>query len=259
MSESRLAGRRAIVTGGSSGIGEGIAERFSQAGAEVAVFGRDQARTTKVAQRIVDKGGRAFPVIVDLTQEDEVAAACESALSRLGGIDILVNCAGVGELDGWVRVHETTLDSWQKTLTVNLLGPYMMSRAVLPTMVQQQSGTLLHISSVCATTVWAGDSAYATSKAALNMLSDHIAVEYANDGIRSNTLLPGEILTPMHDSALASTADPIAHEREVLSRHPIGRFGTVTEVAEAALFLCSGGSEFLTGANIPIDGAYSRV
>jgi NAD(P)-dependent dehydrogenase (short-subunit alcohol dehydrogenase family) len=120
-------------------------------------------------------------------------------------------------------------------------------------------GTLLHISSVCSITVWAGDSAYSVSKAGLNMLSDHIAVEYGERGIRSNTLLPGEILTPLHESAAAASPDARDWERRVLERHPIGRFGEVAEVAEAAVFLCSDESRFLTGANVPIDGAYSCV
>jgi NAD(P)-dependent dehydrogenase (short-subunit alcohol dehydrogenase family) len=91
------------------------------------------------------------------------------------------------------------------------------------------------------------------------MLSDHIAVEYGEKGIRSNTLCPGEILTPMHESAASASPDAREWERQVLSRHPIGRFGEVDEVAEAAVFLCSDESQFLTGANVPIDGAYSRV
>jgi NAD(P)-dependent dehydrogenase (short-subunit alcohol dehydrogenase family) len=255
----RLHGKRAIVTGASSGIGEGIARAFATAGAEVAVFGRDRARTESVAADINSSGGRAFAVLADVSDEPVVRSAVSTAVERLGGVDILVNSAGIGELDGWVPVHETELDSWLKTLRVNLLGPYMMSRAVLPVMKEHGSGAILHISSVCAITVWAGDSAYGVSKAALNMLSDHIAVEYAKYGIRSNTLMPAEILTPLHDSAVAAADDPAEHNRAVLSRHPIGRFGTVQEVAGAALFLCSDESGFLTGANVPIDGAYSRI
>lgn len=255
----RLSGKVAIITGASSGIGEGIARRFAGSGATVGVVGRGRERTEGVVHSILKDGGEASAILLDVSDEQEVRTAVGSFARSRGSVDILVNCAGVGELDGWVPVHETTLASWNRTLAVNLLGPYLMSRAVLPLMQEQGSGVLLHISSICAKTVWAGDSAYAASKAALNMLSDHIAVEYAKDGIRSNTLMPGEILTPMHYSALAASDDPEGHDREVLNRHPVGRFGTVEEVAAAALFLCSGESPFLTGANVPIDGAYSRV
>ena len=112
---------------------------------------------------------------------------------------------------------------------------------------------------MCAITVWAGDCGYDISKAGLNMLSDHIAVEYGPRGIRSNTLMPGVIGTELHESVMEAMNDGRAFERELLSRHPIGRFGSVEECAEAALFLCEDGAHFLTGANISIDGGYSRV
>jgi NAD(P)-dependent dehydrogenase (short-subunit alcohol dehydrogenase family) len=172
---------------------------------------------------------------------------------------VLVNCAGIGELDGWVPVHEHSLGAWQRTLAINLTAPFLVCKAAIPHMLEAGGGSILHISSVCSITVWAGDSAYSVSKAGLNMLSDHIAVEYGARGVRSNTLLPGEILTPLHETAAAASEDAREWERDVLSRHPAGRFGTVEEVAEAAVFLCSDESRFLTGANVPIDGAYSRV
>ena len=118
---------------------------------------------------------------------------------------------------------------------------------------------MVHISSVCAITVWAGDCAYDMSKAALNMLSDHIAVEYGSRGIVSNTLMPGVVRTALHEGVMEGMNDGRAFERTLLTRHPIGRFGSVEEIAEAAAFLCSRKSDFLTGANIAIDGAYSRV
>jgi hypothetical protein len=107
--------------------------------------------------------------------------------------------------------------------------------------------------------VWAGDCAYDISKAALNMLSDHIAVEYGPRGIISNTLMPGVVRTALHEGVMEGMNDGRAFEKVLLSRHPIGRFGTVEEIADSAAFLCSGAAPFLTGANIPIDGGYSRV
>ena len=115
------------------------------------------------------------------------------------------------------------------------------------------------MSSVCAITVWAGDCAYGVSKAGLNMLSDHIAVEYGPEGVRSNTLMPGVIATELHNSVMEAMNDGRALERELLSRHPIGRFGAVEEVADACVLLCSDEAPFMTGAHISIDGAYSRV
>ena len=138
-------------------------------------------------------------------------------------------------------------------------GPFLVARAAIPHMLAAGGGSIVHMSSVCAITVWAGDCAYDISKAGLNMLSDHIAVEYASRGIRSNTLMPGVIRTELHESVMEAMNDGRAFERELLSRHPIGRFGTVGDVADACVFLCAAEAGFLTGANISIDGAYSRV
>jgi NAD(P)-dependent dehydrogenase (short-subunit alcohol dehydrogenase family) len=255
----RLRDKTAIVTGGSSGIGAGIAEVFASEGAKVVVVGRDPQRTHNVRDRILNSGAEAIACLCDVSQVAEVAAVVEAAVDAFGGVDVLVNCAGTGVLDGWARVHESSLDNWERTLAVNLTGSYLMAKAVIPHMLSAGSGTMVHITSVCAITVWAGDAAYAASKAGLTMLSNHIAVEYAPDRIRSNTLLPGEIVTPLHDAARAEADDPDAWDREVLAGHPIGRFGTVDEVARAALFLCTDESPFLTGANVTIDGGYSRL
>lgn len=254
-----MEGKRAVVTGASSGIGEGIALAFACEGAQVTAVGRDEQRTEATKAAIESAGGVAHSALGDVSDHEAVEQIVASAVSAMGGVDVLVNCAGIGELDGWVPVHEHSLGAWERTLSVNLTGPFLMSKAVLPHMLAAGGGALLHISSVCSITVWAGDSAYSVSKAGLNMLSDHIAVEYGDKGIRSNTLLPGEILTPLHEHAASSSPDAREWERQVLSKHPIGRFGEVDEVAQAAVFLCSDESGFLTGANVPIDGAYSRV
>ncbi len=256
---NRLATKRAVVTGASSGIGEGIATAFAAEGAQVTVWGRDRTRTDDVCARIAAAGGAAHAATGDVSDPADVERIVGEAVASMGGIDVVVNCAGIGELDGWVPVHEHSLDAWQRTFAVNTIGPFLISKAAIPHMLDAGRGAFLHISSVCSITVWAGDSAYSASKAALNMLSDHIAVEYGDKGIRSNTLCPGEILTPMHESAASASPDAREWERAVLSKHPIGRFGEVAEVAQAAVFMCSDESGFMTGANVPIDGAYSRV
>jgi NAD(P)-dependent dehydrogenase (short-subunit alcohol dehydrogenase family) len=256
---SRLATKRVVVTGASSGIGEGIATAFAAEGAQVTAWGRDRARTDDVCTRIAANGGTAHPAIGDVSDPADVERIVGEAAAAMGGIDVVVNCAGIGELDGWVPVHEHSLDAWQRTFAVNTFGPFLIAKAAIPHMLDAGGGAFLHISSVCSITVWAGDSAYSSSKAALNMLSDHIAVEYGEKGIRSNTICPGEILTPMHESAASASADAREWERAVLSKHPIGRFGEVAEIAQAAVFMCSDESGFMTGANVPIDGAYSRV
>ena len=176
----------------------------------------------------------------------------------LGGLDTLVSNAGIDATE-WQDVADWDVAEFDRILATNLRGPFLVARAAIPHMLDAGGGAIVHMSSVCAITVWAGDCAYDVSKAGLNMLSDHIAVEYGPRGIRSNTLMPGVIRTELHESVMEAMQDGRAFERELLGRHPIGRFGTVEDVADACVFLCADEAGFLTGANISIDGAYSRV
>ncbi|MHB1569592.1 MAG: SDR family NAD(P)-dependent oxidoreductase [Solirubrobacteraceae bacterium] len=254
----RLDGKRALVTGASSGIGRETAVLFAREGASVAVAGRDQARVEHTCEQISRAGGTAVSVLGDVSDQDGAASVVAQAVDGLGGLDTLVNNAGI-DAEDWKPVHEWDVALFDAILATNLRGPFLVSRAALPHLLAAGGGSIVHMSSVCAITVWAGDCAYDVSKAGLNMLSDHISVEYGPQGIRSNTLMPGVIRTELHESVMEAMNDGRAFERELLTRHPIGRFGTVTEVAEACAFLCSDEASFLTGANISIDGAYSRV
>lgn len=254
----RLQDRKALVTGASSGIGRAIAVRFALEGAAVAVGGRDRGRIDRTVREIRDAGGQAVPAPGDIADAGTAEAVVSQAASDLGGLDIVVNNAGIDATE-WRPVHEWPVEDFDRILATNLRAPFLVSKFAMPHLLQAGRGAFLHISSVCAITVWAGDCAYDISKAALNMLSDHIAVEYGPRGITSNTLMPGQIATELYDEVKAAMPDPEEFENELLSRHPVGRFGSVEEVAEAAVLLCSGAAPFLTGANVSIDGAYSRV
>jgi 3-oxoacyl-[acyl-carrier protein] reductase len=253
-----LVGSRALVTGGSSGIGRAVAVRFAAEGAAVAVAGRDAARVERTCADVADRGGRAAGVLGDVSTEAGARSVVEEAAARLGGLNALVNNAGI-DADDWRPVHEWDVALFDEILATNLRGPFLVARAAIPHLLAAGGGAIVHMSSVCALTVWAGDCAYDISKAGLNMLSDHIAVEYGPRGIRSNTLMPGVIRTELHESVMEAMDDDRAFERELLGRHPIGRFGDVTEIADACVFLCSRQAGFMTGANISIDGAYSRI
>ena len=254
----RLRGKRALVTGASRGIGKAIALAFAAEGASVAVGGRDAALVEETCDEVRRGGGVAVGVLGDVADEGDAGQIVESAAEALGGLDILVNNAGI-DASEWRPVHEWPVEEFDRIMAVNLRGPFLVSRCAVPHLLRAGGGSILHISSVCATTVWAGDCAYDISKAALNMLSDHLAVEYGAQGIVSNTLMPGVIRTDLHERVMEGMNDGRAFERELLKRHPIGRFGTVEEVAQSAVFLCSGAAPFLTGANVAIDGGYSRV
>jgi NAD(P)-dependent dehydrogenase (short-subunit alcohol dehydrogenase family) len=259
VSGDSLLGKRALVTGASSGIGRAIALRLAEEGASLAVCGRDPERTEQTRAAAEAIGVRAIALTGDVSVEAETRRLVAEAAAFLGGLDVLVNNAGLDVSDGWRPVHETPVESWERILAVNLTGAFLMSRSAIPRMLEGGGGALLHVSSVAAVTVWPGDCAYDVSKAGLNMLSDHIAVEYAQQGIRSNTLMPGAVRTDLHEKLVAASADGAAFEREVIGRHPIGRLGTVEEIAEAALLFCRPGLGFLTGANVLVDGAYSRL
>jgi NAD(P)-dependent dehydrogenase (short-subunit alcohol dehydrogenase family) len=254
----RMNGKRALVTGASSGIGRAVANRFAAEGAMVAAAGRDEARTTRTVAEITASGGTAHAILGDLSTEAGAAAVVGEAVAKLGGLDALVNNAGIDATE-WPKLADWEVAEFDRIIAGNLRSPFLVAKFALPHLVSAGGGSIVHMSSVCAITVWAGDCAYGVSKAGLNMLSDHIAVEYGPDGVRSNTLMPGVIATELHNSVMEAMNDGRALERELLSRHPIGRFGAVEEVADACVLLCSDEAPFMTGANISIDGAYSRV
>lgn len=255
---SRLSGKRALVTGASSGIGREVARRFAREGASVACGGRDVERTERTVSEITAEGGTAIAVVGDLSTPEGAESVVATAAAALGGLDSLVSNAGVDATE-WQDVADWEIAEFDRILGANLRGPFLVARAAIPRMLEAGGGSIVHMSSVCAITVWAGDCAYDISKAGLNMLSDHIAVEYGARGIRSNTLMPGVIRTELHESVMEAMDDGRAFERELLGRHPIGRFGNVEEIADACVFLCADEAGFLTGANISIDGGYSRV
>jgi NAD(P)-dependent dehydrogenase (short-subunit alcohol dehydrogenase family) len=254
----RLQGKRALVTGASSGIGRAVANRFAREGASVAVGGRDVERTRRTVEEIRAAGGTAVEAIGDVSQVDGAQAVVEEAAASLGGLDTVVSNAGI-DVSDWVPVHEWQVDAFDEILRVNLRGPFLIAKFALPHLLEAGGGSIVHMSSVCAITVWEGDCGYDISKAGLNMLSDHIAVEYGKHGIRSNTLMPGVVETELHRSVMDSMEGGAEMEAGLLTKHPIGRFGRVEEIADACVLLCADEAGFMTGANISIDGGYSRV
>jgi 3-oxoacyl-[acyl-carrier protein] reductase len=254
----RLEGKRAIVTGASSGIGREVANRFAREGASVAVGGRDPERTQRTVDEITARGATAVPALGDVSEPESARAVVDGAAAALGGLDCVVSNAGVDVTD-WVPVHEWNVDAFDEILRINLRGPFLVAKYAIPHLLAAGGGSLVHMSSVCAITVWSGDCGYDVSKAGLNMLSDHIAVEYGPRGIRSNTLMPGVIETELHRSVMDSMEGGSEMEAALLTKHPIGRFGRVEEVADACVLLCADEAGFMTGANISIDGGYSRV
>ena len=245
-----LAGRRALVTGANSGIGQAIALAFADAGADVAVnyVTHPEAADAVVAQ-LVAKGRRALALHADVSNEADVEAMFKQLDAQWGGLDVLVNCAGI---DG-VRAlaQDAAMADWRRVLEINLFGAFDCARHALARMLPQARGVILNISSVHEVIPWSGYSAYCASKAGLAMMTRTLAQEAAPHGVRVLALGPGAVQTPINQSVWA---DPSA-SADLLGKIPLGRMGRPEEIAGMAVVLCSDVAGYVTGTTVMVDGA----
>jgi NAD(P)-dependent dehydrogenase (short-subunit alcohol dehydrogenase family) len=234
----RLEGKVCIVTGAASGIGRATAQLFAEEGATVVA---------------ADLEGT--PYRVDVADEAETQALAAAVVAEHGRIDVLFNNAGIA---GVGAVEETTLDLWERVMRVNARGVFLMSRAVVPTMIAQRSGSIVNMSSAIAETGLARRVSYAASKGAVLALTKSMQVDLAQHHVRVNALMPGTIMTPFVERYLAeSYADPEEGRQSIRSRQLTGDLGTAEDVARAALYLASDESRFVMGSGLVIDGGLS--
>ena len=248
----RLAGKRAMVTGGATGLGAAIVRRFCAEGARVAIADIADTPAQDLAASIASiasAGAEACFVRLDVTDPAQWTSGLKAMVAQWGGVDILVNNAGIAS--GLVRIEDRTPQDWDRMMAVNARGPFLGTRAVLPLFRAQGGGAIVNVASV------AGigqsqimDPAYACSKAALTMLTRITAAQHAADQVRCNVVHPGPI-----DSALARAAyaDPEAFGRR-LARVPLGRLADMEEIVAAILFLAGDESSYITGAALGVDG-----
>jgi 3-oxoacyl-[acyl-carrier protein] reductase len=237
-----LAGKVAVVTGGSRGIGRAIAEALHGAGAAVAVLGRDGARAGEVANAL---GGRALAVAADVADPDAAQKAVETVEQGLGPVDILVNNAGITR-DGLLA--RMSPDDWDAVLDANLRGAFLMTKAVTRGMMKRRWGRVINITSVVGLMGNAGQANYAASKAGLIGLTKAVARELASRNVLVNAVAPGFIDTDM-------TRALTDQQREALvARIPLGHLGQGTDVARAVLFLASNLADYITGQVLVVDG-----
>jgi NAD(P)-dependent dehydrogenase (short-subunit alcohol dehydrogenase family) len=250
----RLGGKRALVTGASGGIGRAIAERFAAEGADIAVGGyRNVAGAEETASRVRAGGQTATVALGDLACEADVERLVEETATALGGLDIVVNNAATYIEDAQMPAAAYDLDVWDRTMAVNLRGPLLVLRTAMPYLLEHGNGVHLAIGSVSGIAPWKGDAAYSVAKAGLHMLTQAVALDYAELGIRSNCICPGVIETDAMRQYFAEQPE----QRPVFARlHPVNRLGTAGEVAALAVALCSDEASFITGALVPIDGGY---
>jgi NAD(P)-dependent dehydrogenase (short-subunit alcohol dehydrogenase family) len=234
----RLEGRRIVVTGAASGIGRATAELFARHGAALALLDRDEAGM---------RGAGGLAIVSDVSDELSVAAAIDSAARAMGGIDGLVNVAGVFPT---AKLEDTTLEMWQRTLAVNLTGPFLVARAALAHLRSAEAATIVNLGSASAIVPFPELSAYGASKGAIGALTKVWAAELAPK-IRVNIVCPGMTRTRMVSSW---QADPIALAQRAKSGYALQRIAEPDEIANAILFLTSFESSFVTGTTLVVDG-----
>lgn len=251
----RLKNKVAIVTGSGVGIGRGIAERFGREGASVVVAEIDSANGAAAEKTIREAGGNAMFVQTDVSDEAQVKAMAQKTLDRYGRIDVLCNNAGILLINEEARAHELTNETWDRTMAVNLRGYWLCSKYVIPAMLRQGGGSVIHVASPTGIFGFTRLTAYSTSKGGVVGLMRAMAADYAPDNIRVNAIVPGTIDTPMNAIEL-SDAKMREHFAEIT---PARRLGTPEDLAGIAVFLASEDSSYCVGGIFTVDGGLTAV
>ena len=247
----RLAGQVALVTGGGTGIGAAIAVRLAAEGAAVAVNGHSEGSADGVVELIRNAGGRAIPVIADVSSPDEVAAMVQRCVDELGALTIAVNNAGVQQETPFLELE---FDSWRSQLSVDLDGVFLVASAAARHQAAHGGGVIINITSVHEHTTRPGYAAYCAAKAGAGMLTKCLGRELAPHGIRVVAVAPGAIATAMN----AEVTQDDDERRQVEAGIPARRFGTPEEVAGLVAYLCSPEAAYMSGTTVVMDGALEQ-
>ena len=247
---TRLAGKVALITGGGTGIGRGIALAFAREGAKVAIAGRRVEKLKAVVTEIQACGGEALAVPCDVSRAAEVAAAIHEVTTKHGKLNVLVNNAGVLSVS---TIEEIAEDEWDRLIDANLKGPFLMCRAALPEFRKAGGGSIVNVSSVLGLVAMKKRAAYCASKGGVTLLTKAIAIDHGHENIRANCICPSIVETDLVGE-LFNTPDGEKVKRDRLATIPLGRFGKPADIAELAVFLASDESSWLTGVAIPVDG-----
>ncbi len=247
----RLKGKVALITGGTSGIGSATAIRFAAEGAAVAITGRNTERGEQVVRDIIANDGEALFIESDVRSAADCRRAVDQTLERFGKIDVLFNNAGVFHPKS---IPDLTEEEWDETIDSSLKGAFLMSKYVLPSMIERGSGSIIHTSSGWG--ILGGDkaAAYCAAKGGLIVMAKAMAIDHGPDGIRVNCVCPGDVMTPMLPDDAAKRGMSWDDYEVVAAERPLGRIGTTEDIANAVLFLASDESSFVTGDALVVDG-----
>lgn len=246
--KARTQRKVAIVTGGGSGLGYAIAEKFVSDGIHTVIVGRDENKLKYAKDKL---GELCYPMPCDVSDLKLIPGLIETVVKKFGQIDILVNNAGINMKKNFTEVTD---EEFQQVITTNLCSVFSISREVVKQMLLQKSGSIINISSMAAQYGLPKVIAYSASKTAIDGMTRAMAVELSPHGIRVNAIAPGFIVTAMTDAAL--NADPERKEK-VFGRTPMGYMGQPSDIGDAALFLAGGSSKYITGVVLPVDGGNS--
>ena len=243
----RLEGKVALITGGSRGQGATEAELFVKEGAKVVIADVLEPEGNAVAAQIREGGGDASFIRLDVTSEDDWRDAVEFTLNTYGRLDILINNAAIYKR---TPIVQTNLDEWNQIMDINSTGVFLGTKRAVPAMQKSGGGSIINISSTAGLVGSERGSAYGASKGSVRLFTKYTAIQHAEDGIRANSIHPGPIDTEMIADNISTPEDRAESEARV----PLGRIGSVMDVAYGALFLASDESSFMTGAELVIDG-----
>jgi NAD(P)-dependent dehydrogenase (short-subunit alcohol dehydrogenase family) len=250
----RLDGKSAIVVGAANGIGRATALAFAAAGAGVACADVEAAGAKTTAADIETAGGHAMAVHLDVTDSASCRAAVAATVERFGGVDVLLS--GAADNDRSATVLELDEAAWDRVIRINLTGAFLMVKATIPAMITRGGGSVILIASQLGRVASPGRPAYCATKGALIQLAKVLAADHAAQGIRANTLSPGAVET----RRMLQRWTSMEEARKVMApRHLVGRLGQPDEIAQAALYLASDVSRFMTGADLLIDGGYTAI
>lgn len=249
----RLRGKVAVITGAATGIGKASAELFAQEGASLLLADLDESNGEQVAEAIRAAGGRATFVRTDVSSSEDVRELMDRAMRLAGTINVLFNNAAINFFG---KVTDTPEDAWDRVMNVNVRSVFLGCKYAIPIMLANGGGSIINTASAAALVGLRNLAAYTASKGAVLQLTKNLALDYAAAGIRVNAVCPGVTATDMTLKVIADSPDPAAARRRFDTGRPLGRMGEPSEIAQAALFLASDESSFVTGTYLLADGGY---